>query len=145
MMRDYLISWQTAEGFRVDLYDTGTLHHDGPQQRLAYVFRQDGNVIFRGADYGCSPMHAIDSAESVSALLGFLSLRPGDTDAEYFADYTPDQCAWRDEYAETLGLYALDDDETRAEVATGMFYDEPEPAYGYGPVGAWTWPAGTDA
>lgn len=132
-MRDYLITWKSAEGFRVDLYDTGATHNGGPQQCLAYVFRQDGNVIFRGADYGCSPMHAIDSAESMAALLGFLSLGDDDTDDEYFADYTPEQLEWRDEYAEALSIYALDDDEARAEVAAGMFYDETEPAYA--PIG----------
>lgn len=129
-MREYLMTWESAEGFRLDLFDTGTLHRGGPQQRLAYVFRQDGNVIFRGADFGCSPMNAIDSAECIIALLGFLSLQDGDTDDDYFADYTPEQLEWRDEYAEALSMYALDGDkETLTEVRNGMRYDEGAPRY----------------
>jgi hypothetical protein len=35
-------------------------------------------------------------------VLGFLALRPGDVEAEYFAGYTPSQVARRDLYAEDL-------------------------------------------
>jgi hypothetical protein len=53
-------------------------------------------VVFEGEDFGCSPQHGIDSDASVAALMGFLTLRPGDTDADYFANYTlaqRDYCA----------------------------------------------------
>jgi hypothetical protein len=40
----------------------------------------------------------------VRALMGFLTLRPGDTDDEYFDRYTPDQLAFADEHGEFLGL-----------------------------------------
>lgn len=59
-------------------------------------------VLFEGEDLGCSPMHAIDSDESVAALMGFLTLRPGDTDAEYFENYTPEQMEFCQQHAESL-------------------------------------------
>lgn len=35
-------------------------------------------------------------------LLGFLTLRPGDTDREYFDKYTPAQLEYANQHAETL-------------------------------------------
>lgn len=68
-------------------------------------------VVFDAADYGCSPMHSIDGVEAVAGLLGFLTLRKGDTDAEYFEDYTPEQLAFASEHAEALSMYCMDGDE----------------------------------
>ena len=59
-------------------------------------------VLFRGEDFGCSPKHAIDSDAAVEGIMSFLTLRPGDTDEEYFAGYTPDQRAFCEEHAEAL-------------------------------------------
>ena len=82
-----------------------------PQHPCGYMLVQRGRgVIFTGEDYGCSPMHAIDSEDCVRGLLGFLCLRPGDTDAEYFETYTEDQLVFAAEHGETLSLYTLDDD-----------------------------------
>lgn len=50
-----------------------------------------GQGIFRGVDFRPSPLHADDSDETLRALCGFLFLRPGDTDAEYFASYSDRQ------------------------------------------------------
>lgn len=65
-------------------------------------------VLFTGEDFAGSPMHADDSDQCVASLLGFLTLRPGDTDREYFDNYTPAQLAYCDAHAETLGaeIYA---------------------------------------
>ena len=39
-------------------------------------------------------MHADDADATLRALLGFLTLRPGDTDADYFDGYTQRQRAF---------------------------------------------------
>ena len=65
-----------------------------------------GEVIFEGADFSGSPMHADDSDQAVASLLTFLSLRPGDTDPDYFDDYTPEQLAFARAEGENLALYA---------------------------------------
>lgn len=54
----------------------------------------EAQVLFCGSDYGVSPMHSVDSDAALLGLLGFLTLRPGDTDSEYFTGYTPAQLAW---------------------------------------------------
>lgn len=51
-------------------------------------------VLFCGTEYGCAPSHAIDSDAALLGLLAFLCLRRGDTDADYFAEYTAEQTAW---------------------------------------------------
>jgi hypothetical protein len=53
-------------------------------------------------------MHATDSNETLRALLGFLTLKPGDTDREYFDDYTPAQMAFAQGDAEMLSLYSME-------------------------------------
>jgi hypothetical protein len=60
-------------------------------------------VLFEGEDFYCSPCHGIDSDECVSSLMSFLTLRPGDTDEEYFENYTATQQWYCDQHAEYLG------------------------------------------
>lgn len=69
---------------------------------LDYELKQDRVILFKGEDYACSPMHAVDSDETVKSLMGFLTLRPGDTDREYFDSYTPEQLHYCQEHAEYL-------------------------------------------
>ena len=59
-------------------------------------------TLFEGEDFGCSPLHSIDSYEAVESIMGFLTLRPGDTDADYFAEYTSEQLRFCDDHAEAL-------------------------------------------
>lgn len=91
-------------GFRLELFDTFQTDLYG-KSVLAYRFFHGDRLVFEGADYCCSPLHAIDSDAAVGGLLAFLSLRPGDTDPEYFASYTEDQLDWCHRWAETLSGY----------------------------------------
>lgn len=60
---------------------------------LGYRFKRAGDKgpLFEGEDFHCSPLHSVDGDETISELMGFLTLQPGDTDTEYFDDYTPKQ------------------------------------------------------
>lgn len=64
----------------------------------------DGVVLFYGSDFYCSPLHATDSDETVKAIMGFLTLRPGDTDNDYFSGYTDLQKDYCENYAEYLAM-----------------------------------------
>jgi hypothetical protein len=67
-------------------------------------------VLFEGDDFGASPLHEPESRESAIALLGFLTLRKGDTDEEYFDNYTPAQLEFSQSFdCENLQLYTLDE------------------------------------
>lgn len=61
---------------------------------LGYVLSDRGTVVFAGTDFRPSPLHAIDSDRTVEALAEFLALRAGDTDDEFFANYTERQNFW---------------------------------------------------
>ncbi len=66
------------------------------------------NVLFEGEDFGCSPLDAIDSDAAVASLMSFLTLRPGDTDSEYFEAYTPEQMEYCQQHAEALACNVSD-------------------------------------
>ena len=104
MNRETIRTWQAGR-FKLEVFDTGRRDWRS-QTRLAYTFTDGGNVIFQGEDFSGSPLHADDSDESLAALLGFLALRPGDTDREYFDSYTPEQLAWARQNGEELALLA---------------------------------------
>lgn len=87
------------------------------QRKIGYAFFAPGETepIFTGEDCGVSPFHAIDSDDALRGLLGFLTLRKGDTDSEYFDGYTERQIAFRDgpdcEYLSLWGMEPQADDE----------------------------------
>jgi hypothetical protein len=60
---------------------------------FSYCMLLDGEVLFEGSDYRPSPLHRT-TEERALCLLAFLTLQPGDTDEEYFENYTPAQLAW---------------------------------------------------
>lgn len=99
--------------FDLKTWDTGRPYRPGASQwGIGYDFRETGAAepLFSGEDFGCSPMDAIDSDDCLRTLLSFLTLRPGDTDAEYFDDYTEAQHTFAAEHAENVSLWAMEDD-----------------------------------
>lgn len=104
-----LAGWQIDDQHLLEIWRHGRTE-DG-RIRWHYRLSRRGRTIFSGTDIS-SPVGATLSAETlVSAartVLSFLTLSSGDTDMEYFDNYTKAQLRWRDRYAEDLGLYALD-------------------------------------
>jgi hypothetical protein len=84
-----------------------------PGGRISYTYQllHVGRTIFGGRDF-CTGFSAEPIAETLThaatSLLGFLTLRPGDVEADYFEGYTSEQIAWRDEFAEHLSIYTQD-------------------------------------
>jgi len=102
---EHIRTWEDGDGngYRLELYDTFQRRHG--KDILAYEFYYRDVLVFEGSDFGCAPMHAIDSDRTIGALLSFLSLKPGDTDAEYFESYTPEQMAFAEAEGENLSCY----------------------------------------
>jgi len=96
------------DGFRLTIWDTHMRDNRG-QTIIGYSLRFGTEVIFEGEDFAGSPLHADDSDETLRSILTFLTLRPGDTDAEYFANYTPAQMDFARTDAEELARWAEDD------------------------------------
>lgn len=94
-----LVMWdthriQTAVGSRPTHWTVG--------YRL--TMRENGKsvILFEAEDYGHPMYTSIDNDSSVEGLMTFLTLRPGDTDEEYFADYTEVQKDYCSNHAEDL-------------------------------------------
>ena len=75
--------------------------------RLWQYYRGNPTLIFEGDEFSPSPLHAADSDESVACLMSFLTLRPGDTDREYFDAYTPEQLEFAVSHGEALALEVM--------------------------------------
>jgi hypothetical protein len=83
--------------------------------RLAYRLYQDDCLLFDGDDLKASPIHAIDSDDTVMALMTFLTLSPGDVDDEYFDKYTQEQLDFANGDAEYLSVYPHDFEQAKLE------------------------------
>lgn len=79
----------------------------GNREYFEYEFFHKEELIFTGNDFSPSPMHSSDSDEAIASLLSFLSLQPGDTDAEYFESYTSKQLEFAQKYGQDLSLHVL--------------------------------------
>ena len=114
-------------GHTLRTWDTGRTRGTGmmARTRIGYELRDpSGVVLFTGDDFGPSPMHADDSDATLRGLLGFLTLRPGDTDAEYFDDYNPAQLAFAaSDACELLAFIYSDDPSIVGSENAGQFED----------------------
>ena len=125
LTKERLMRTVDIEGYRLRLYDVPGRDEAG-LWRVGYVFSDPaGRVLFSGADvYGHD---AVDSDETVRSIIGWLTLKPGDTDDEYFEKYTPEQMAFAEGPAEQLSIYGLqpeDDDEWPAPGWTDVDEDD---------------------
>jgi hypothetical protein len=93
------------------------------KDRCGYVLYTTGDeVLFTGDDYGCSPMCATDSDDALIGLLGFLTLKPGDTDDDYFDKYTPRQLEWcQGNECEEVSLIVSDFENGDGDIGRGPF------------------------
>ncbi len=102
-----------GDDYRLLLWDTYLVDHYG-KCVLGYALWNNAieQPLFEGEDFCASPLHAIDSDSTLRVLLSFLTLQPGDVEAEYFKGYTPEQMMFaRSNDAEQLGFWADDDSE----------------------------------
>lgn len=95
--------------FNLTTWDTGRSDNMGKWiigYRLMMSIPGTISELFEGEDFHCSPLHAIDSDETIAGLMAFLTLRPGDTDSEYFEGYTAQQLEYCSHHAEALACEA---------------------------------------
>lgn len=102
-----LVTWDTgrtqrAVGSHPTHYTLGyklTMREPGPKGKSV--------TLFEGEDHGC-PMHTgVDSDDAVRSVMNFLTLKPGDTDSDYFAGYTEAQLEYCNSHAESLALEVM--------------------------------------
>ncbi len=82
--------------------------------RLSMISTVHGGsrILFEGEDFGMPaiPMQgdSIDGDNTIRGIMSFLTLRPGDTDADHFANYTPEQLEFCSQHAEALNVAVID-------------------------------------
>ena len=122
---EHMVTWfSPCRSFRLELFET----NERPERPrticetyLAYRLFCRGKLIFEGDRYLASPSHSVDGVRNVQELLGWLSLKPGDTDSNHFADYTPAQFDFAVKHGPELSLYS--DRESSADVESGLDYE----------------------
>lgn len=105
---------------RIDIWDTNEVDELTGKSQLAYRLcaRHEPDlweIIFAGEEYRPGLGLGTDSDASLGCLLGFLSLKRGDTDDEYFTDYTERQLKWAEEHGEELALWSSELEEELEE------------------------------
>lgn len=100
---ELLKTWK-RKGFNLKLFYRGT-------ENLGYKFKHKGKLLFEGIDYRPSPMFSIDSLQSVYGLLGFLAMKPGQVDDDYFKNYIKEQLEFAEDFGDELSLMVSDFDE----------------------------------
>lgn len=112
---DLLLRDVNVNGHRLQLWET----HERMQPNHHYVYFRfmlpSGKQLF--AEFLGVPGHTcVDSDEVLRTALSFITLRPGDTDKEYFKDYTEEQMDWAETEAEELSMWAADPEEDEDDI-----------------------------
>lgn len=75
---------------------------------LLFDFYFKGEKVFESMPFSPAPGTTGNYHAVVENAVFFMSLQPGDTDDEFFEDYTPEQLAFVKEHGEDLSLIAFD-------------------------------------
>ena len=109
---DYTVYEDPWYGYRLGLAPTWRRGEYGKEQIAYYLDAPEGTRLFSGSDFYPAPGMAVDGKEAAASLLTFLTLQPGDTDDEYFDDYTPRQLDWCQSMgAQELACWAMEVEE----------------------------------
>lgn len=80
---------------------------DGPHHnRIDVEVRHGGKTVFPRGQLYCDlgTRHCTDSDNAKALVMSLVAMRPGDTDSDYFVDYTPDQLEWVEQHGEALSM-----------------------------------------
>lgn len=89
-------------------------HYIDVRARLFYTDDRTGKrryrTVFKRGDTWCGVNRwtSIDGKEARALVLALLAMKPGDTDDEYFASYTPAQLAFAERYGEEIDMTRMD-------------------------------------
>ena len=101
----------TGPTFSLVTWDAHKRDHLG-KDMIGYELRMHESgittILFTDEDIDNSPMHCLDSDASVAGVMHFLTLRPGDTDAEFFANDSEIAKDYRASHAEALSCAVFD-------------------------------------
>lgn len=97
----------TKPCFTLTTWDTGRTMPLG-HSVIGYRLSCAGVTVFSGEDFGCAGHVPIDSDKCLASLMSFLTLRPGDTDYDYFAGYSREQLEFAQSFGEEMAIYCAE-------------------------------------
>lgn len=102
LLRDETFQLRDGDpAFRLIIHTVDNAYYTS-RETLGYRLLHGNIELFSGSDFGCSPLHAIDSDVTLLTLLSFLCMKPGDTDRDFFAGYTDTKLVFCQDYADDL-------------------------------------------
>jgi hypothetical protein len=107
-MRERVVVLKPRKGMVIEMFQTG--FDERGAAAVEVVVRDNGKEIFGPNTPGMRLVGALGTADTVDGIdakrfaLGYASTHKGDTDDEFFVDYTPEQIAWTDANGEELRL-----------------------------------------
>lgn len=79
----------------INAYDGGwTNETHYPKNKIDVEVKQGKHVVFKRGQLWCATPRSIDGIEAKELVLSLVAMKPGDTDKEYFKDYTEEQLIW---------------------------------------------------
>lgn len=91
--------------YRLLLWDTYTEYSPGRPKLGCAFYRSPDTEPFMVSYCGPGMGASVDDDEMVQCALGCFTMRPEDTDTDWFAEYTPEQMEWAESYeCETLAF-----------------------------------------
>lgn len=70
--------------------------------KLSVEVRHGGKVIFPRGQLYCALHGSSDGVKARELVLSLVAMKPGDTDADYFNAYTPDQKDWVEAHGDAI-------------------------------------------
>jgi hypothetical protein len=94
--------------FTLHLYDINATDSAG-RYGVGFEFKMGRTVLFSAltAEVCAYGHHSVDGDDAVKNVMGWITLKPGDTDSEFFANYTPEQLEFAAAHAETLDMEVM--------------------------------------
>ena len=103
--------------YKFETFILDEVSYKGERVTLSFVSYWNGKKLFEGKDFSInSSLHRVSSLDTMVSLIGFLAIKPGDTDDEYFKDYTPFQHEWANSFdCEQLQILLYDYEDKNSE------------------------------
>lgn len=72
--------------------------------KLSVEVRHGGEVIFPRGQLHCALHGTSDGIKARELVMSLVAMKPGDTDEDYFADYSPAQRDWAETFGDELSM-----------------------------------------
>lgn len=101
---------KTHRGFKMALYLNPDDSFMADRPSYDYAVTTPTGVKFIGTQFRPAPSDLKNKVKILDSLLVWITLKPGDTDKEYFDSYTPEQMAWSQSFACEMAQSDLPED-----------------------------------